>query len=116
MGRPLSWTSPRSFVPFVHHVITTLPPSRLENKVFEIEGDRKNFREIIALWEAKYGRRAEVTERSPDEVQKFLEEHPYPIFKFVEHVWTNYGEMLVSGEDNKLWPEWKPLRWEDLMP
>ena len=114
--RPLSWTSPRSFVPFVHHVITTLPPSQLENRIFEIEGDRKSFREIIALWEAKHERRAEVTERSPEEIQKYLEEHPDPFFKFIKHVFTAHGEMLISGKDNKVWPEWKPLTWEDMLP
>ncbi|KAF8531391.1 NAD-P-binding protein [Gautieria morchelliformis] len=113
---PYSWTSPRSIFPFVHHVITTFAPSQLENKVFELEGDRKSFREIIALWEAKHGRRAEVTENSPEEIQRFLDEHPGPFFKFFVHVWMTYGEMLVSGEANKLWPEWKPLKWEDVMP
>ncbi|KAF8530798.1 NAD-P-binding protein [Gautieria morchelliformis] len=113
---PISWTSPRSFIPFVYHAITTLPPSQLENKVFEIEGDRKSFRDLIAMWEAKHGRRAEVAERSPEEIQKLLEEYSRPLFRFVKDAWTEPGGMLISGEANKLWPEWKPLKWEDLMP
>jgi hypothetical protein len=97
-------------------VITTLPPSQLENKVFKIEGDRKSFRDLIALWESKHGRRADVTERSPEEVQRFLDEHPDPMFRFLKHAWTNPGGILVDGEDNRVWPEWKPLKWVDVMP
>lgn len=114
-NRPQSYTSPTSFIPFVHHLITTLPPSQLENKIFEIEGDRKSFRELIALWEAKHGRRAEVTERSPEEIQKFVDQQTSQLFKWIPGVYKN-GEMLVSGEANKLWPEWRPLTWEDMMP
>ncbi|KAF8510099.1 hypothetical protein JB92DRAFT_2831698 [Gautieria morchelliformis] len=51
---------------------------------FEIEGDRKSFRDLAALWEAKHGRRAEVAGRSREEVQKFLDEwHPSPLLRFL---------------------------------
>ncbi|KIJ26098.1 hypothetical protein M422DRAFT_272875 [Sphaerobolus stellatus SS14] len=42
---PLSWTAPEDFVPFVYRLRTTLQLSQLENAVFQIEGDRKSFKE-----------------------------------------------------------------------
>jgi hypothetical protein len=98
------------------HLLTTLTPAQLENRVFEIEGDRKSFRDIIALWEARHpGRRAHVTQRSEAETQKFIDAQTSVLLRWVPGVWTR-GEMLVSGEANRLWPEWAPLTWEDLMP
>ncbi|KAF8590773.1 NAD-P-binding protein [Ramaria rubella] len=109
---PQSWTSPRSFVPFVHHVLTTLPPSQLENKVFEIEGDRKSFRELANIWEKKHGRRAEVIELSAEEIETYIQKQTMAFFKVIPRIWEN-GDTLVTGEGNKFWPEWKPLTWED---
>ncbi|KAF8590766.1 NAD-P-binding protein [Ramaria rubella] len=109
---PQSWTSPRSFVPFVHHVLTSLPPSQLENKVFEIEGDRKSFRDLANLWEKKHGRSAQITQLSSEEVQTFIKNQTTPLFRFIPRVWES-GDMLISGEGNKFWPEWKPLTWEN---
>jgi hypothetical protein len=113
--RPISWTSPRSIAPFVHYVLTTLPADQLENRAFSIEGDRKSFRDIIAVWEAKHGRQAQVTVRTPEEIKKFQDEQTAVALKFVSEAWRD-GSLQMSAEDNALWPEWKPLSWADLMP
>jgi hypothetical protein len=98
------------------HLLTTLTRAQLENHVFELEGDRKSFQELIALWETKHpGRRAHVTQRSAAETQEFIDAQTKELFRFIPQVWSR-GEMLVSGEANRLWPAWEPLTWEDLMP
>ncbi|KAJ7180869.1 hypothetical protein C8R46DRAFT_1211171 [Mycena filopes] len=47
---PLSVTSVADAAGFVAHVLTTLPPFQLENRIFRIEGDRATLREIAALF------------------------------------------------------------------
>jgi len=113
--RPISWTSPRSIATFLHHVITTFPASRLENRAFKIEGDRKTFREIIRLWEAKHQRQAQVTVRTEPEIQAYKDQQTSLLLKLVPDAWRD-GSFLNGGYDNKEWPEWKPLTWVDLMP
>ncbi|KAJ7180870.1 hypothetical protein C8R46DRAFT_886253 [Mycena filopes] len=47
---PLSLTSVADTTGFVTHVLTTLPASQLENRIFRLEGDRVTLREIAALF------------------------------------------------------------------
>ncbi|KAJ7677336.1 NAD(P)-binding protein [Mycena rosella] len=47
---PVSWTSIPDIAGFVAHVLTTLPPSELENRGFRIEGDRTTMNELGALF------------------------------------------------------------------
>ncbi|KIJ41707.1 hypothetical protein M422DRAFT_255325 [Sphaerobolus stellatus SS14] len=112
---PLSWTAPQDFVPFVYQVLTTLQPSQLENAVFQIEGDRKSFKQIIALWEKKTGRKAVIHERSEEEIQAYINAQEMELLRFIPRQWQ-LGGMRVSGESNRLWPEWNPKnsKWEDL--
>ena len=113
--RPISWTSPRSIAPFVHHVITTLPASQLENRAFNIEGDRKTFREIVRLWEAKHRRQAQVMVRTEAEIQAYKDAQTHDLLKLIPDAWRD-GSFFIGADDNKEWPEWKPLTWVDLMP
>ncbi|KIJ55921.1 hypothetical protein M422DRAFT_239087 [Sphaerobolus stellatus SS14] len=111
-----SWTVPEDFIPFVYRLLTTLPPPKLEYRAFEIEGDRKSFKEIIAMWEKKTGRKADIHERSEEEVQAFIDSMPakFDGIRFFARQWQR-GELLVTGEANKPWPEWKPKKWEDFL-
>ncbi|KIJ41708.1 hypothetical protein M422DRAFT_255326 [Sphaerobolus stellatus SS14] len=112
---PLSWTTAEDFVPFVYRLLTTLSPSELENRAFEIEGERRSLKEIISVWEKKTGRKADIYERSDEEVQAYIDAQPeeYEVLRFFAR-YLQRGDMIVTGEANKLWPEWKPKKWEDL--
>ncbi|KAJ7751903.1 hypothetical protein DFH07DRAFT_825835 [Mycena maculata] len=47
---PISITSISDIAGFVAHVLTTLPPSELENRAFRLEGDRKSLKELGLLF------------------------------------------------------------------
>ncbi|KAJ7634964.1 hypothetical protein FB45DRAFT_478434 [Roridomyces roridus] len=49
---PLSLTAIEDIAGFVAYVLTTLPPSSLQDKVFRIQGDRATPKEIAALFNA----------------------------------------------------------------
>ncbi|KIJ30354.1 hypothetical protein M422DRAFT_268113 [Sphaerobolus stellatus SS14] len=92
---PLSWTAPEDFVPFVYHLLTTLQPSQLEN--------------------AKTGKKADIHERSEEEIQAYIKAQEMELLRFIPRQWQ-HGGMRVGNESNKLWPEWNPKysKWEDL--
>ncbi|KAJ7075149.1 hypothetical protein B0H15DRAFT_1027211 [Mycena belliarum] len=50
---PVSWTSIGDIAGFVAHVLTTSPPSELENQIIRLEGDRRTFLELGALFKAE---------------------------------------------------------------
>ncbi|KIJ40230.1 hypothetical protein M422DRAFT_32294 [Sphaerobolus stellatus SS14] len=110
----LSWTTPEDFVPLAHHILTTLPLSELENSVFQIEGDRKSLKEIVALWQKKTGRKPEIYERSEEEIQAYIDSQDSNMMKLMPRELQRAG-MRVTGEANKLWPGWKASNtWENI--
>ncbi|KAJ6534614.1 hypothetical protein DFH09DRAFT_932100, partial [Mycena vulgaris] len=49
---PISFTSAADIAGFVAHVLTTLPASELESRVFRLEGDRGSLTDIAAQFKA----------------------------------------------------------------
>ncbi|KAJ7694627.1 hypothetical protein B0H17DRAFT_1009194 [Mycena rosella] len=49
---PASYTAAADVAGFVAHVLTTLPRSELENRVFRLEGDRASMKDLGALFKA----------------------------------------------------------------
>ncbi|KAJ7454696.1 hypothetical protein FB451DRAFT_1279004 [Mycena latifolia] len=47
---PVSWTAVADIAGFVAHVLTTLPPSELENRALRLEGDRASMNDLGALF------------------------------------------------------------------
>lgn len=112
--RPISWTSPPSIGTYVHHVLSTLPASQLENRVFRIEGDRKTWQEIIKIWEKKHAKKAQIHCRTEDEIRKFRDAQTSLLPIFASYTQED-GSAWNGGEDNAVWPDWNPLKWEDVM-
>ncbi|KAJ7677353.1 hypothetical protein B0H17DRAFT_1170410 [Mycena rosella] len=50
---PVSFTSVADIAGFVAHVLTTLPPSELENRTFRLEGDRAILNDFGALFKTE---------------------------------------------------------------
>ncbi|KAF7341119.1 NmrA domain-containing protein [Mycena venus] len=49
---PVSFTSIPDIAGFVAYVLTTLPPSELEDRILRLEGDRSNLKDIAAQFKA----------------------------------------------------------------
>lgn len=111
-----SWTSTSDISGFLAYVLTTLPPSELNNTIFRLQGDRKSLREITAL----YGKNVPVKYHT-DAVSSDLPDADYIslIQGFLEKGWTSSGWDAKAKEDNepsadsgnKLWKghEWKTV-------
>lgn len=92
-----SFTAPDDISGFIAHVLTTLPPSELANKIFSIEGAHLTLLEIAAA----IGREKDVEHVAsiPDEFKTLLHHH------------IESGEGTTGGTSNHLWEghQWKGI-------
>jgi uncharacterized protein YbjT (DUF2867 family) len=114
---PASFTAEEDIGGFVAHVLTELPPSELENRIFRIQGDRKTLLEVAAL----FGDKATV-----EHIETFggegMEAYRTQFHHFVEQgrVSTGWDEPSkkegtgekAAGSSNSLWPghQWKTIK------
>ncbi|TFK47733.1 NAD(P)-binding protein [Heliocybe sulcata] len=108
---PISYTHRRDVGRFVAHVLTTLPPEQLYWKELPIEGDRK----IWQGYEAKTGRKLQVTYHPLSEQEAVMRDNPNTSIPYIlawGYVsWDKGDGVLVKSDEelaNKLWPEWNP--------
>jgi len=87
----------------------------LEWKSFDIVGEQKTFKEIFKIWEVKSEKKADIHERTEEEIQAFIDSATTEVVRFFPRVWQHSDTGGLSGKSNYLWPEWKPLKWEELL-
>ncbi|KAI0028843.1 NAD-binding protein [Vararia minispora EC-137] len=105
---PVSFTSRRDIARFVVHALTTFPLEQLRNKFLRIEASRKNFNEIVSIYEQKHGKKLEVRYTPAEELRARLEKNPLDFFALLHHEWIEGRGAVGSPVDNGKWPEWKP--------
>ncbi|KAI0060415.1 NAD-P-binding protein [Artomyces pyxidatus] len=103
---PMTFTSRPDVARFVVYALTKLPFSTLENKVFSIEGDRKSFNEIFIAYEAKTGKKVDVTYKSVSELEAAVAAYPADFLSMLHITWALEGTIQTS--DNYLYPDWHP--------
>jgi len=93
-----SYTAPEDIAGFVAHILTTLPPSELANKIFRIQGAHLTLLEIAAL--LGHENDVEHVDSFPDEFKTFL------------HNLIESGEGSTGGTSNHLWEghQWKGFK------
>jgi len=112
---PLSFTTRPDIARYLAYVLTTLPPSKLEWRTFAIEGERLTFNEVISRYQAKTGKKLEVTYTSREVLQERLSKNPADFLSFLKLVFDK-GEGISGTElDNGEWPEWKPKKVLDVI-
>jgi uncharacterized protein YbjT (DUF2867 family) len=112
---PISWTSRPDAARFTVRMLTTLPASELEWRTFRVEGDRATFNECAERYEAKTGKKLEVTHIPVSTLKKNVEEDPNDLPSQISWVWE-LGEGDVGAKtDNHLWPEWNPRKIIDII-
>jgi len=92
-----SFTAPEDISGFIAHVLTTLPPAELTNKIFNIQGVYLSFTEIAAL----IGR-----EKDIEHVDSIDDD-----FKTALHTHIESGQGNTGGTSNHLWEghQWKGI-------
>lgn len=131
---PVSFTSRSDIARYVTHVLTTLPGSKLEGRIFRIEGDRlvspratsscmkylflcKTFNEIIAGYEKKTGKKIDLSHTSQDALKENIVKNPHDFLSDLRLSWDlGHGTIGGNGEtDNGLWPQWNPKKVLDIL-
>ncbi|EJD55461.1 NAD(P)-binding protein [Auricularia subglabra TFB-10046 SS5] len=97
---------------FVAYTLTHLPPSRLEGGVFGFEGAKLTFKEMVAVWEKKYGATIEIVHRDPDAVlEEVKAKGPAGIPDYI--LWVFEKGYANLTYDSALVPDWKPLGYDE---
>ncbi|KAJ7618898.1 hypothetical protein DFH06DRAFT_1061757 [Mycena polygramma] len=111
---PLSATALPDVAGFVVHVLTTLPPSELENKTFRLEGDRTKANDLGALFKTGVEYVTEIPGEMGDIKTNVATELDSGLGSTGWSVVTNSegtGD-AAAGSANKLWPghHWKTIK------
>ncbi|KAH9172142.1 NAD-P-binding protein [Lactarius sanguifluus] len=114
-SKPIPFTSRPGIARYISHVLTHLPVDQLENRSFTITGDTKSFNEIFKEYEAKTGKKLEVTYIPVSELNARLASNPRDIPTFVHNYWATLVESPTKT-DNHLYPEWNPSPVLDNLP
>jgi len=107
-----SWTTQADVARYVLYVLTQLPPSKFENRRFNIQGDAKSFNEIIGLYEGKHpGPPVDVTYKPLSELEELVakKEGRVPIINAILlAIVTGHAKHNQSTLDNGEYPDWNP--------
>ncbi|KAI0250538.1 NAD-P-binding protein [Lactifluus subvellereus] len=110
----ISFTSRPDIARYVSYVLTHLPVEQLENRSFRLAGDTKSFNEIFKAYEAKTGKKLEVTYIPVSELDARLASNPQDFAAFLHKVLATAGP--ASKTDNDLYPDWNPSSVVDNIP
>lgn len=117
----ISFTARDDVARFLVHALSHFPAADLNNGILRIEGDRKTFKEAIALWEKSHPDKPkiETSHESVEDAQKFIDQDKTGagVVKYLLLSW----EKGASVEDeqgktnNAQWPEWNPVSVESVL-
>ncbi|KAI0321743.1 NAD-P-binding protein [Amylostereum chailletii] len=105
---PVSFTSRKDIGRYVAYVLTKLPAAELKNAIFRIEGDRKSFNEVFKAYEAKTGKKVEVTYKPVDELKAAIAVNPYDAPAALHLIWAVGGGQVGTPTSNDKFPGWNP--------
>jgi len=116
-AEPNSWTMIPDVARYAVHVLTHLPPAQLQNRVFNIEGDRKSFNEIVQLYIAKHPGEFQVTYKPVAVLEEMVKKSEGK--DFFHALMIEYATGRVAHNpakmDNDEYPEWNPKKVADLL-
>ncbi|KAI0250539.1 NAD-P-binding protein [Lactifluus subvellereus] len=104
--KQIPYTSRPDIARYLSYVLTHLPAEQLENRSFKLTGDTKSFNEIFKAYEAKTGKKLEVTYIPVSELDARIAANPHDICAYLQKVWATAGPVWKS--DNHLYPDWNP--------
>jgi len=114
---PIPFTSRPDIARYLSYVLTHLPADQLKNRTFIITGDTKSFNEIFKGYEAKTGKKVEISYISISELDARLATNPRDIVAFLHKLWAiGDTKSSFSKTDNHLYPDWNPTPVVDYLP
>ncbi|KAI0300694.1 NAD-binding protein [Multifurca ochricompacta] len=110
-----AFTSRVDIARYVSYILTQLPVEQLNNRSFTMVGDIKSFNELFKEYEAKTGKKLEVTYIPVSEIDARFATNPGEIYNFLHKHWTS-GPAPPKENDNHLYPDWNPSSLLDNLP
>ncbi|KZO98444.1 NAD-binding protein [Calocera viscosa TUFC12733] len=104
----ISCTSRTDIARYVAYALTSLPASTLHNHVFKMEGDRTTFNRAIAAYEARTGKKLDVTYVPLEELKQRATGNPADIRYFLA---TRFDAGTTNGPEEEMnvdWPDFHP--------
>jgi len=101
-----SLTSRRDVARYTVHVLLNLPATKLHNSVHKIEGERTSFNRVLEQYQARTGKKLEITHIPMEQVQAAAAKGD--IKSFVQLLNEVYGLVGTKEEVNADWPEFNP--------
>ncbi|KAH9065089.1 NAD-P-binding protein [Lactarius deliciosus] len=111
----IPFTSRPDVARYISYVLTHLPVDQLENRSFTLTGDTKSFNELFKEYQAKTGKKLDVTYIPVSELEARLASNPRDIPTFVHKLLATWDESATKT-DNHLYPEWNPSSVLDNLP
>ncbi|KAI0300682.1 NAD-P-binding protein [Multifurca ochricompacta] len=109
------FTSRVDIARYVSYILTHLPAEQLNYRSFTLVGDTKSFNEVFREYEAKTGKKLEVTNVPVSELDTRLAANPRDIFAILHKAWST-GPEPKKENDNHLYPGWNPSSLLDNIP
>ncbi|KAJ6534598.1 hypothetical protein DFH09DRAFT_1405149 [Mycena vulgaris] len=111
---PISFTSAADIAGFVAHVLTTLPASELENRVFRLEGDRGSLTDVAAQFKASVEHVDHITGEAGElkTLLLALMDTGAASTGWDEAIKSEGSGSKAAGSANALWPghQWKTVK------
>jgi len=113
-NKPISFTARLDIARYISYILTQLPTERLENGSFAMAGDTKSFNEIFKAYEAKTGKKLEVTYIPLSDLDARLVANPHDLVSYLHKLWATNG--AFPRTDSHLYPNWNPSSVLDNLP
>ncbi|KAJ6522344.1 hypothetical protein DFH09DRAFT_1191722 [Mycena vulgaris] len=109
---PVSFTALEDIAGFVAHVLTTLPPAELENRIFRLEGDRTTLTELGPLFKTSVEHLAEISGEPGKTKLLSLADRGSLSSGWNEAKKAEGTGADAAGSANALWPghQWKTIK------
>jgi len=117
---PISWTASVDIARYIVYVLTHLSPAQLNNTPFAVEGERRTIHQILDEYQARTGKKLEISYESTEYLEKQVKEHPDDyengLIRLLFLEWERgEGQTGTPDEVNKYWPEFNPTRAVDVI-
>ncbi|KAI0343511.1 NAD-P-binding protein [Trametopsis cervina] len=112
-----TWTDIPDIARYIAHVFTEVPREKLEWQTLRIQGDLTSFNEIHAAYEARTGKKVEVTRVSHEDLKARVDNNPDDFLGWLLLQWdggaANVGQSGPLALD--LFPDWNPKKVVDVI-
>ncbi|KZO93432.1 NAD-binding protein [Calocera viscosa TUFC12733] len=102
----VSWTSRIDIARYVVYATTVLPPSKLHNRVFKIQGERTSLNKVLAQYQVRTGKKVDITYLPLEEVE--AKAKAGDVKSVIQLLFQLYGEYGTDEEMNVDWPDFNP--------